>query len=116
LHEEITMERSPSISPEELQAQCADFDVLDVRRTEHFESAHDMIERAVWADPRNVDAWAGALHDARKVAVYCVHGHHVSQDTVAALRARGIDAHYLEGGIAKWKEEGRPVQPKGEAS
>jgi Fe-Mn family superoxide dismutase len=116
LYEEITMEHPPSMSTDELGRQRADYDLLDVRRAEHFEGASDVIEGAVWADPRSVEAWAGQLPAARRVAVYCVYGHHVSQDTVAVLRARGIDARYLEGGIARWKEEGRPVQPKGEAS
>ena len=104
------------LSADELTAQRPSYDVLDVRRDAPFQAAPDMIEGARWADPQHVHAWAGELPAGRKVAVYCVYGHEVCQSTAAVLRKHGIEAHYLEGGIAQWKEEGRPVQPKGEAS
>jgi len=104
------------LSADELAAQRSHYDVLDVRRDAPFNAAPDMIEGAAWADPTHVNAWAGDLPAGRKVVVYCVHGHEVCQSTAAVLRARGIDARFLEGGIVKWKEEGRPVQPKGETS
>jgi len=104
------------LSADELAAQRSHYDVLDVRRDAPFKAAPDMIEGATWADPTHVNAWAGDLPAGRKVVVYCVYGHEVCQSTAAVLRARGIDARFLEGGIAQWKEEGRPVQPKEETS
>jgi superoxide dismutase, Fe-Mn family len=104
------------LSADELTAQRASYEVLDVRRDAPFKAAPDMIEGATWADPQHAHAWADEWPAGRKVVVYCVYGHEVCQSTAAVLRARGIDAHYLEGGIAQWKEEGRPVQPKGETS
>ncbi len=101
------------LSADELSAQRASYEVLDVRRDAHRDAAPDMIEGATWADPAQVDAWAGGLPAGRRVVVYCVYGHEVCQSTAAALRARGIEARFLEGGIERWKEEGRPMQPKG---
>lgn len=100
----------------ELSARRAEFDVLDVRRDVPFEAATDMIAGAARADPQHVARWANELDAGRKLVVYCVYGHEVGQSTAAALRTRGIDAHYLEGGIEQWKEQGRPLQPKGASS
>jgi superoxide dismutase, Fe-Mn family len=101
------------LSADELTAQRAHYELLDVRRDATFKAAVDMIEGATWADPQHVDAWADELPAGRRVAVYCVYGHEVCQSTAAVLRQRGIDAWFLEGGITRWKEEGRPMQPKG---
>jgi Fe-Mn family superoxide dismutase len=35
----------------------------------------------------------------RKVIVYCVYGHEVGRAAALRLRARGVDAHFLRGGI-----------------
>lgn len=101
------------LSATELLQQRTEFEVLDVRRDEPFRAAPDMIEGARWADPKQVNAWADGLSAGAKVVVYCVYGHEVCQSTAAVLRERGIAAHYLEGGIAQWKDDGRPLQDKG---
>jgi len=44
------------------------------------------------------------------VVVYCVHGHEVSQGVTRALRTAGVDAAYLEGGIAGWTEKRLPTR------
>src|SRR6201999_2631162 len=44
------------------------------------------------------------------VVVHCAHGHQVSQGAAAALRAAGIDARYLQGGIAGWIAAGLPTR------
>jgi hypothetical protein len=44
------------------------------------------------------------------VVVYCVHGHEVSQGVTSALRTAGVDAAYLEGGIAGWTEKRLPTR------
>lgn len=105
--------RDFGLSADELRARRAEFDVLDVRRDAPFDAAADMIEGASRADPEQVAEWASRLRSSRKVAVYCVYGHEVGQSTAALLRKRGIDALWLEGGIEQWKQEGRPLQPKG---
>ena len=40
------------------------------------------------------------------MVVYCVHGHNVSQGAAAALRARGVYARVLAGGIEGWRDAG----------
>jgi len=44
--------------------------------------------------------------------VFCVHGLDIGQSTALALRARGIDARYLSGGMEAWREAGRPLEAK----
>jgi hypothetical protein len=46
------------------------------------------------------------------VVAYCEHGHDISQGVVAALRAAGIDARALAGGIAAWMDAGLPTHRK----
>jgi superoxide dismutase, Fe-Mn family len=87
----------------------ADADILDVRRAGVFEQATTMIPGARWCDPATVGHWAGELDGGRRVVVYCVHGHEVSRSTALRLRAAGIDARYLAGGIEGWCAGGRTV-------
>lgn len=83
--------------------------VLDVRRAGVFAQASSMIPGAHWCDPAAVSTWAADLAPDQPVAVYCVYGHEVSQATALRLRATGIDARYLKGGIDGWVKAGRPV-------
>jgi len=71
-----------------------------------------VIAGAMWQDPETVDEWSKALPTTKPVVVYCVYGHEVGQSTAAILRANGIDARFLEGGIDAWKAAGRPLQGK----
>jgi rhodanese-related sulfurtransferase len=43
--------------------------------------------------------------------LYCAKGHEIGQGLTAALRALGVDARYLVGGMQGWLHEGRPVVP-----
>lgn len=86
--------------------------LLDVRRAPVFDEAAEMLPGASWRDPAGVAAWAGALDRRHPVVVYCVHGHAVSQSAAQALRDRGFDARYLEGGFEAWRDAGLPLQPK----
>jgi len=90
--------------------------LLDVRRSAVFEQADTVIPGAAWFDPQSVDAWAASLPLNEAVVVYCVHGHEVSRNTASRLRAFGIDARFLSGGIEAWKSAGRPLQAKGSAA
>ena len=89
--------------------------LIDVRRAGAYAQSDLALAGAEWRDPVQVEAWAAEVAQAsngRPVIVYCVHGHEVSQTTAARLRAAGIDAHYLVGGIEGWRAEGRPVVAK----
>ena len=83
--------------------------VLDVRRRPAFEAEPRLIPGAVWREPEQVEIWADALNRNRSVVVYCVHGHEVSQGVAHHLRAHGLDAAWLEGGIEAWQASGGPV-------
>jgi len=86
--------------------------VIDVRRTPAFRNSNEMIAGALRRDPETVAEWAHALPSAEKVLVYCVHGHEVSQAVAQALRARGLAAMHLEGGLESWKARGGALDRK----
>ena len=83
--------------------------LIDVRRAAVFEQSDAMAEGAEWRDPAQVDTWAGQLPAGVPVVVYCVHGHEVSRATAMRLRAAGIEARFLAGGLDGWQSQGRPV-------
>ena len=87
--------------------------LLDVRRAGVFEQAARMIPGARWCDPARVGDWARELPADRPVVVYCVYGHEVGRSTALRLRAAGVDARYLSGGIDGWQADGRPLEDKG---
>ena len=90
--------------------------VLDVRRAAVFDNAPSMIPGARWCDPATVGQWAGGLAADRDIVVYCVYGHEVGRATALRLRAAGLRARYLCGGIDGWQAAGRPLLAKGAAS
>lgn len=87
--------------------------MIDVRRAGVYEQARTVIPGARWRDPAVVGAWAAELPKDREVIVYCVYGHEVSRSTAVRLRAAGLKARYLQGGIDGWQADGRATQPKG---
>ena len=98
------------------QDEIADAMLIDVRRAGVYEQAASTLLGARWRDPASVATWAGELPTDREVVVYCVYGHEVGRATAMRLRAAGLTAHYLRGGIDGWQAAGRPTQPKGAAS
>ena len=90
--------------------------VFDVRRAAVFDAAPTRIPGAAWRDPAAVGTWSAELPADREVVVYCVYGHEVGRATALRLRAKGINARYLQGGIDGWQAAGRPVEDKGGAS
>jgi rhodanese-related sulfurtransferase len=82
--------------------------VIDVRRKDAFDADRTLLAGAIRRLPDDVESWGASLPKGRPVVVYCVHGHEVSQSAAGALRARGIDATYLAGGIAGWNEQRLP--------
>jgi Fe-Mn family superoxide dismutase len=87
--------------------------VLDVRRKGVFDQAQTRLVGAAWRDPAEVDQWAASLPAGRDVVVYCVYGHEVGRSTALRLRAAGVAARYLRGGIDAWQSSGRSVESKG---
>ena len=86
--------------------------VLDVRRAGMFEQARTMLPAARWQDPAAVARWGADLPKDREVLVYCVYGHEVGRSTAMQLRALGVNARFLPGGIDAWEKAGKPVQTK----
>ena len=86
--------------------------VIDVRKNERFREAPDLVRGALRRDPLRVADWAKTLPASASAVVYCVHGHEVSQGAASQLRAQGIDACYLAGGIEAWREAGGELAAK----
>jgi superoxide dismutase, Fe-Mn family len=86
--------------------------VLDVRRRGVFEKADTTLPGATWRDPTEVAHWASSLESGAPVTVYCIYGHEVGRSTALRLRAAGVDARYLEGGIDAWTRAGKPLAGK----
>jgi thiosulfate sulfurtransferase len=92
------------------------FQLLDVRRAQARSDDGSDIAGGSWRDPALWLDWKNEVGSDRPVVVYCAHGHEISQGLTAALRAMGIDARHLEGGINAWKAAGQPVLALAEAA
>jgi superoxide dismutase, Fe-Mn family len=105
----------PSLSVEELSAQLAQGDpvqVLDARPRHYISRATDMMEGAIWRDPDRVEEWIGELSADRPLAVYCAYGFHVGCNVTRVLRERGLDARYVRGGLSAWYAAGGARAPR----
>ena len=90
-----------SVSPQAFNARLGRADtplVLDVRRPPRFDESPRLLSCAQRCAPEDVAALA-ASQAPRQVFVYCVYGHNVSEDAVAALQTAGWNAHQVTGGI-----------------
>ena len=94
------------------QDEIDDALVLDVRRAGVFDQARTLIPGARWCDPAHVAAWSAELPADRELIVYCVYGHELSRATAMRLRAAGLNARYLRGGIDSWQAAGRTLVDK----
>ncbi|KQN98356.1 superoxide dismutase [Pseudomonas aeruginosa] len=86
--------------------------IVDVRRAANYAQSADRIAGAVWRDPVALEAWSRELDSTRPVLVYCVHGHEVSRAAALALRARGLDARFIAGGIEACRAAGIALEVK----
>ena len=86
--------------------------VIDVRRSAAFAADDRTIVGAIRRNPDEVQDWSRDLPPGRAAVVYCVHGHEASQGAASALKAAGVDARYLEHGIAGWAEHRLPMRGK----
>jgi len=87
--------------------------VLDVRRPEAIEQGSRFIPGSRWRDHLKTSEWGDAFH-AKSLVLTCMHGHNVSQLAASALRARGIDARVLAGGVEGWLAGGLPCAGQSE--
>lgn len=93
------------------QAGGIGFTLIDVRRGARRLADGDEIAGGDWRDPALWLDWKDSVPADRPAVVYCAHGHEISQGLAAALAALGVDARHLDGGIAAWRDAGRPLQP-----
>ena len=82
--------------------------VIDVRRQPTFAASQHLICGSFYRPPEKAAEWGAELPAGKPVVVTCAHGHEVGQDAAATLRAAGIDARYLSGGVEGWIEAGYP--------
>lgn len=111
----VSFSVSPSLLAEQLQGDAAPL-IVDARKNEAFAASGHTLPGALRRDPMALADWADRLPPAASVLVYCAHGHELSQNAVAALRQRGIEACFLEGGIEAWRAQALPLMAKAEAS
>ncbi|MBX2831550.1 MAG: hypothetical protein KTR23_10285 [Rhodospirillales bacterium] len=101
------------ISVRELAERIAENDetvfVLDVRHDDDRERYTARIMETDWRDSFCVPDWADECDRTKTIVVYCMYGFWVSQKVAEELRARGLKACSLEGGIAAWRAMGLPT-------
>lgn len=98
--------------------------IIDVRRKPVFDQAQTRIPGAVWRDHMQVGDGLPRFDNGRSVAVYCAHGHNVSEIAAVRMAADGIDVAVLEGGIEAYESAGgltvaahiEGIAPDGDAS
>ena len=96
------------------QAHGFGFDLPDVRRAQARALDGTGIAVARWRDPAAWLDWKDqCLPAVRPLVVYCAQGHEISQGLAAALRAMGLHARHLQGGLAHWRGCDRAVVPAG---
>jgi superoxide dismutase, Fe-Mn family len=93
-------------------SEVGDAHLIDVRRAGVYEQAKQVIPGAAWRDPAAVADWAASLAPDAQIVVYCVYGHEVGRGTALRLRAQGLNAKFLRGGIDGWKNAGLPLADK----
>src|SRR5947209_18709234 len=83
--------------------------IVDVRRDADF-AAETLVAAPFHHSPDAVERWRTELPSGRQVVTYCLHGREVSQGVAAALRLMGVEANFLEGGLANWIEQRLPTR------
>jgi rhodanese-related sulfurtransferase len=104
-----------SISPRDLYARLGSEAapiIVDVRRNADFATADTLVADAFHCSPDDVEERRNDLPNGRQVVTYCIHGQRVSQGVAAALRLMGVEADFLEDGIAGWTGQGLSTRRK----
>ena len=86
--------------------------ILDVRRIADRDTAPEHLPGAQWKNPEQLAEWADSLPKDQDIVIYCARGGSVSNSVVDALQAKGLKAHFIEGGIEGWKAAGGEVVGK----
>ena len=93
------------VSPQELCSRMGRADaplLLDVRLQPRFDASPRMLAGAQRCHLEDIPAFAKAVlasNPLQEIVTYCVYGHHVGVNAAEALRAAGLQARALAGGI-----------------
>jgi hydroxyacylglutathione hydrolase/adenylyltransferase/sulfurtransferase len=103
---------SIEVTPEQTQAALADgsAQVIDVR--ENYEWEAGRIAGALHIELERLAANAGKVDTDRSVIFHCRLGAR-SAMAAQAFRGVGVDAYSMAGGLERWANEGRPLEPEG---
>jgi rhodanese-related sulfurtransferase len=107
--------QAPTLSARELYSHlgaAAAPVVVDARKRDAFDADDRLIVGAVRYDIDTNPRWPTNLPAARPVVVYCAHGAEVSQTAATELQRAGVNAAYLDGGIAAWRAQNLPTRRK----
>jgi rhodanese-related sulfurtransferase len=83
--------------------------VLDVREPYEREAGHIAGSRHI--ELTRLSQLAGTIDPSAPVVVYCRVGSR-SLMAAQALRGAGYDAYTMSGGLVRWAEQGRPLEPE----
>jgi rhodanese-related sulfurtransferase len=106
-------ETVPSTLPSEVNAALgtpAAPNLVDLRAAEQIAAAERLMPGALWRRPADVEIWWERLPRGRPVVVFDLSGGEKSRATVEALRHRGVQASYLAGGFAAWRDQKLPTR------
>jgi rhodanese-related sulfurtransferase len=101
-----------AIDPQRLAdwlAEDPSLQVIDVREPYEREAGH--IARTRHIALNELSSAAASLQQDRPVVFYCRVGSR-SMMAAQALRAAGLEAYSMEGGLVRWVGEGRPLSPQ----
>lgn len=83
--------------------------VLDVRPQEEYAAGH--LPNAINIPLSELEKRLEEFDPSQEIVAYCRGPHCVlAYDAVAKLRARGLNARRLEGGLPEWRLEGLPIE------
>ena len=100
------------IDPEQVadwRAREPDLQVIDVREPYEREAGHIANSRPIALV--ELTAQAATLARSRPVVFYCRMGSR-SDMAAQAFRASGYEAYSMRGGLIRWAQEGRPLEPQ----
>lgn len=92
-------------SPKGVYDEIEAIQIVDVREPYEWEAGH--IEQAVHVVLSDIMGGAGEFDPDKPVVAVCRSGNR-SELATLMLKARGLDAHNLEGGMEAWESDGLP--------
>ena len=97
------------ITPQEVEERLGDVQLVDVR--EPYEHEAGRIRGARHVELERLASQAETLDRDRPVVFYCRLGAR-SGMAANAFRRAGFDARSMVGGLERWHDEGRPLEPE----